>query len=85
MDARVLIFIFDLGATFVHIDIHAHENSAFLFHQRIAQTTTGNREITARCSSGIEMLMEHHIRRGEHGAVLPVDAGEIVFSIIPKQ
>ena len=87
MDARILIRIFDLGAAFLDADIGAaaFRADAALLDDRIAFRPKADGEIAGRTRAGIEMLVEHALRRRKDHAVTPFDALEIVVAFVPEQ
>src|SRR5262245_50333094 len=85
MDARVLVLVFDLATALFHADVHAQEDTALVGGERITQAAEGDGKVPRRITRRIEMLMEHLVRWGEHPAVPPVDAHEILVAFIPEQ
>ena len=52
VDAPVLVLVFDLAAAILHVDVHAREDMALGFGERIAQAAERDREV-ARGSAAV--------------------------------
>ena len=87
MDSRILIGIFDLCAAFLQADVAAaaFRTDATLQHDRVTLAAETERQVARRPLAGVEMLVEHLIRRRKHHAVLPLHALVIALAVIPEQ
>src|ERR1700675_240520 len=85
VDTRVLVPVVDLPPALVDVDDDAAELRALFAGEGIAQAPQRDREVACRHRRGVEVLVEHHVRRREHGAVLPVDAHEVLALFVPEE
>ena len=86
MDARILIFIFDL-ATAILDRGGAAALRAFLAQrdEGLASAAETAGQIARRLAAGVEVLVEHPERRHIHNAVTPWNFGELFVAFIPEQ
>src|SRR5207245_4654070 len=85
VDARVLVLIFDLTAAVLYAHVHAHEHPTLVGGERIAQAAEGHGEIARGIRGGVEVLVEHLVRRREHPSMLPIDPYEVFLALVPQQ
>src|SRR5438067_8432680 len=85
VNAWILVLVFDLAAAVLHTHVHPEKHAPLVGGEGIAQAAERDREIARGMDVGIEVLVEHLVRRREHPAVAPVDALEILVAFVPEQ
>src|SRR5690242_3694089 len=92
LDAWRLVFELDLVAAQLDAYRHrplpvpaAHEGAALRLGERVAQAAECGREVPRRLVAGVEVLVEHAVGRGEHGAVPPAHLAEVLLAFVPEQ
>ena len=86
MDARVLVFVFDLEAAFLgDADIDPELEFAFLGGERIAGRAHGGGAIARRGLRGVEVLVEDHVGWREDRTVRPLEARVVLLAFVPEQ
>src|SRR5215204_6505429 len=83
MDARILILIVDLQAAFVDRGFRSGLALDLARQHRIAVAAERDREIARGLRAGVEMLVEHAVRRREDKAVLPFMPLEVLVAFLP--
>src|SRR5262249_46026648 len=84
VDARVLVLVFDLAAAVLDAHVHPQEDTALVGGEGVAQAAEGDGVVARGSGRGVEVLVEHLVRRREHPAMLPIDAHEVLCAVVPQ-
>src|SRR6516165_5274402 len=85
MNAGILVLVIDLRPALLHRGIRRLLDLHLVGQHGIAMAAHRHRKVTGWLGPGVEMLMEHAVRRRKYETMPPFVALEIVVALVPHQ